>query len=117
MTEAPSDYRAKQPRYSKENLDANQSLVDVVSTVATKYNCTIAEISLAWLFNKAVKDYGVVVVPIPGTTRISNVSANSKSVTIDISKDDMILLDSLASKVSGERGNEWYMSMSIENQK
>ena len=90
-------------------------MLDQISNLATKYNCTTAQLSLGWIFHKAT-ELGVTVVPIPGSTKITNAISNAGSVTITISDADTELLESLADQVAGARGNEWYMSRSIESQ-
>ena len=112
----PNDWRASNPRYSQENLDANQKILDKVHELGAKYDCSAAQLSLAWLFHKA-NELGVSVIPIPGTTKLRNVASNIGSVKINIADEDCIVLESLADQVAGERGNEAYMSMGIEIQK
>ena len=115
LEQPPNDWRASLPRYSKENLEKNQSIIDKISDLSKKYNCTPAQLSLGWIFHKA-KELGVTVVPIPGSTKITNATSNAGSVKITISDADTELLESLADQVAGARGDEWYMSLSIENQ-
>lgn len=111
----PADWRADQPRYQAENFAKNQQAATVVHDMASKYNCSAAELSLAWLFHKATA-LGVAVVPIPGSTKLHHATGNLGACKVTISPDDMNILETLASNVAGERGNEWYMSMSIESQ-
>jgi aryl-alcohol dehydrogenase-like predicted oxidoreductase len=63
---------------------------------------------LAWLFHKA-NELGVTVIPIPGTTKLDNVANNMGSVTINVKDEDSAVLEGLAERVVGERGNEWYV--------
>lgn len=109
------DFRAALPRYSKENLDSNNAIVDKIQEIGKKNNASAAQISLAWLFAKA-DELGVVVVPIPGTTKIKNATDNFGSVKVELSAEDCKELEELASKVSGERYGEALMTMSIEAQ-
>ena len=112
----PDDRRAAMPRYSTENLKANQQIFDQVQELGVKYDCSAAQLSLAWLFHKA-KELGVAVVPIPGSTKLHNATNNLGAVKISISDEDCSALERLADKVAGERGDESYMSISFENQK
>lgn len=112
----PKDWRATNPRYSPENLEANQKIIEKVQTLAAKYESTAAQLSLAWLFHKA-NELGVTVVPIPGTTKLVNAHSNFGSVQIAIADEDSKGLESLACLVAGERGDKGYLSVSIENQK
>jgi diketogulonate reductase-like aldo/keto reductase len=59
---------------------------------------------------------GVTVIPIPGSTKITNAVSNLGSVTISISNDDCQILESLADQVVGERYGEFAMAATIEKQ-
>src|SRR5262252_8167225 len=60
-----NDFRNIVPRFSEENRDANQALVDLVVEFAKQKKATPAQIALAWLL--AQKPW---IVPIPGTTKL-----------------------------------------------
>jgi aryl-alcohol dehydrogenase-like predicted oxidoreductase len=114
---APTDWRASLPRYAEENLAKNQNIADQVQELATKYKCTCAQLSLAWLFYKA-KEMGVTVIPIPGSTKRINALGNLEStkVVLDDPK-DIALLETLADQVAGLRATEDYITRGIESQK
>ena len=59
-----SDFRNIVPRFSPENRDANQAVVDLIGEFANQKKAKPAQIALAWLLAK--KPW---IVPIPGTTR------------------------------------------------
>src|SRR5689334_21990778 len=61
-----SDFRNKVPRFTPEARKANQTLIDLLSTIATRKNATPAQIALAWLL--AQKPW---IVPIPGTRKLN----------------------------------------------
>jgi len=110
----PNDWRANHPRFFKENLEKNQTIADILQELATKYNCTTAQLALAWLFHRA-NTLGVAVVPIPGSTKLHHALGNLEAAKVVISDpEDVKTLESLAEKVSGARANEQYMDMSIE---
>lgn len=111
----PADWRANQPRYKAENFAQNQKAAAVVHDMATKYQCSAAQLSLAWLFHKATA-LGVKVVPIPGSTKLHHATSNLGACKVNIAPEDMGILETLAANVAGERGNEWYMSATIESQ-
>jgi aryl-alcohol dehydrogenase-like predicted oxidoreductase len=112
----PNDGRAFQPRYSKENLAVNQKILDKIEVLGAKYDCTAAQLSLAWLFHKA-NELGVSVIPIPGTTKLHNASTNFGAVTIIISDADAQVLEGLADQVAGARAGDGYLATTIEHQK
>lgn len=76
------DIRNYSPRFSKENREANQALVDLVVSIATDKHATPAQIALAWLL--AQKPF---IVPIPGTSKLhrlqENIGADKVILTID----------------------------------
>jgi aryl-alcohol dehydrogenase-like predicted oxidoreductase len=113
--EPPNDWRSTLPRYSAENLQNNQLILDEVQGIAKKYDCTAAQLSLAWLFHKGT-EMGVCVIPIPGTTKVANATTNTGSIDVIISDEDAAILETLADKVAGDRYQENRMSLTIETQ-
>jgi aryl-alcohol dehydrogenase-like predicted oxidoreductase len=112
METPPDDCRASNPRYFKENFDANQQILDKVQELSVKYGCSASQLSLAWLFHKG-KELGVSVIPIPGTTKLQNATSNFGAVKISLSDYDCRALESIADQVAGERENESYLSITI----
>ncbi|RZK37695.1 MAG: aldo/keto reductase [Pedobacter sp.] len=60
-----ADARNMSPRFSKENREANQALVDLVVSIAKYNSVTPAQIALGWLLGQKL-----FIVPIPGTTKL-----------------------------------------------
>jgi len=112
-TDVPEDWRAKQPRYSPENLKRNQELCQKIEELGKARGASAAQLSLAWLYYKA-EQLGLDTIAIPGTTKIANAKTNIDSVGITITKEDATVLEELAQLVAGNRGNEQYEGMSIE---
>ena len=67
----PSDFRNTVPRFSPENRQANQAVVDLVGRIADKKRVTPAQIALAWLLAREPW-----IVPIPGTTKLHRLDEN-----------------------------------------
>jgi aryl-alcohol dehydrogenase-like predicted oxidoreductase len=82
-----TDARNMFPRYSKENREANQTIVKLVQRIADKQNATPAQIALAWLL--AQKPW---IVPIPGTTKIDRFIENTGAVNVKINDDDLAVI-------------------------
>jgi aryl-alcohol dehydrogenase-like predicted oxidoreductase len=93
-----NDFRKTNPRFSEENARANEALVAVVREVAEQCGATPAQVALAWVLSR-----GDDVVPIPGTKRVRYVEENIAAVNLQLTSDQLALLDSLASKTAGER--------------
>lgn len=66
-----NDSRQISPRFSKENREANQALVDLIVAIAKDKNATPAQIALGWLL--AQQPW---IVPIPGTTKQHRLQEN-----------------------------------------
>jgi pyridoxine 4-dehydrogenase len=59
--------------------------------VAKKYVATVRQIGLAWLLH-----HSPVIIPIPGTSSVAHLEENMKAVDISLDKEDIAVLDSLA---------------------
>ena len=88
------DFRNIVPRFSPENRDANQALVDRIGEFARQKNATPAQIALAWLLAK--KPW---IVPIPGTTKLHRLQENIGAVDVQLSPDDLRQLEMTTSKI------------------
>jgi len=89
-----SDFRSRVPRLAPEALKANLVLVDLLRDVALRKGATPAQIALAWLL--AQKPW---IVPIPGTTQLHRLDENLGAVEVELTGDDLRMIDSTASKV------------------
>ncbi|CAM4040594.1 Predicted oxidoreductase [Pedobacter westerhofensis] len=98
-----SDYRNSVPRFSEENRDANQILVQLLQDMANDKEATPAQVALAWLL--AQKPW---IVPIPGTTKIHRLQENTGAAELTLSEADLYKINTAVSKieVQGHRYNE-----------
>lgn len=97
------DFRASLPRFTKDNIAANRSIVELAQQIAKDNNCTPAQVSLAWLLSK-----GNDIVPIPGTKRIAYLEQNAAAADIKLPSADLEKLDYHTSSIDivGERYTE-----------
>jgi aryl-alcohol dehydrogenase-like predicted oxidoreductase len=97
---ASDDYRRNSARFSSDNLPANLAIVDAVKAVASAYAATPAQIALAWVLAQ-----GDDVVPIPGTKRVRYLEENVGALGIQLSAEDLAVLDTAAphGAVRGDR--------------
>ena len=95
-----TDGRNMSPRFSKENREANQALVDLVVSLAKDNNAAPAQIALAWLL--ARKPW---IVPIPGTTKLHRLQENVGGANISLSGDELNRINSTLTtiKILGDR--------------
>ncbi|MCX8567564.1 MULTISPECIES: aldo/keto reductase [Hyphomicrobiales] len=79
-----SDFRNVVPRFSAENRQANQGLVDALSRIADDKGATRAQIAIAWLLARRPW-----IVPIPGTTKLHRLEENIGAAAVDLSANDL----------------------------
>jgi aryl-alcohol dehydrogenase-like predicted oxidoreductase len=90
-----SDLRSTLPRFTPEAMKANQTLVDLLASIAERKKATPAQIALAWLL--AQKPW---IVPIPGTTKLHRLDENIGAVSVELTADDLREIDDAASKIT-----------------
>ncbi len=90
-----TDFRSTLPRFTPEALKANQSLIDLLASIATQKHATPAQIALAWLL--AQKPW---MVPIPGTTKLPRLDENIGALAVELTPDDLRNIDAAASKIT-----------------
>jgi len=89
------DNRNQLPRFTVEARRANQALVQRLRTIGQRTGATPAQLALAWLLARAPW-----IVPIPGTTKASRLEENLRAADIELTRDDLAEIDSVASEVS-----------------
>jgi aryl-alcohol dehydrogenase-like predicted oxidoreductase len=95
-----TDFRSIVPRFSTENLNANQAFVDLLASIAKDKNATPAQIALAWILGQ--KSW---IVPIPGTTNMERMIENTKAADVVLTAGDLSAIQKAASNIKavGER--------------
>jgi aryl-alcohol dehydrogenase-like predicted oxidoreductase len=102
---ADDDFRRHSPRFQGENFARNLELVDRVRELASARQCTPGQLALAWLLAQ-----GDHIVPIPGTKKRERLRENLGAVDIELSLEDLELLDRLAP--AGSTAGARYPNMS-----
>ncbi|VBB04945.1 aldo/keto reductase [Lucifera butyrica] len=94
------DFRRMVPRFTPENIAANQELVNLVEDVAAVKNATPAQIALAWVLMQ--KPW---IVPIPGTRKMKRLEENLGAANVHLSEQELTALNQALDKikVSGDR--------------
>lgn len=90
-----SDFRNILTHFTPEALKANQALIDLLGKVAKQRNASPAQIALEWLLSQ--KPW---IVPIPGTTRLHRLEENIGAAAIELTADDLSLIEEPASKIN-----------------
>ncbi|GAA3039158.1 aldo/keto reductase [Streptosporangium longisporum] len=88
------DLRGRLPRFTEEARAANQSLVDLLSSVAARRGVTNAQVALAWLLSRHPS-----IVPIPGTTKVHRLLENSDAVDVGLSPEDLAELTEASGRI------------------
>jgi aryl-alcohol dehydrogenase-like predicted oxidoreductase len=95
------DFRSQRyPRFSSENFDKNQVLVERVQAIAERKGVKAGQLALAWVLAK-----GEDLVPIPGTKRRKYLEENAAAVEIRLSPQELAELEAAvpAEEIAGER--------------
>lgn len=96
------DVRKFVPQLSRDNLDANQPILDVVGRCAIEKNATNAQIALAWMLHKYPN-----AVPIPGSKNKERILENLNASKVKLTKEEFTTLEEAldACTVYGHRGH------------
>lgn len=79
------DVRRVITRFSKENMEKNQALLDLLKQFADAKNATLAQISLAFLL--AQKPF---IVPIPGSRKVERITENQGAARVVLTDDERV---------------------------
>src|SRR5947209_5033893 len=96
-----NDFRRHGPRFTGENLQANQKLAAKVAEIAEEKGITPAQLALAWVLAQ-----GEDVAPIPGTKRRTYLEQNAAAADISLTSDDLARIEAELPQPAGERYDE-----------
>lgn len=96
------DVRRFVPQLSKENIAANQPILDILGKFAAEKQATNAQISLAWMLHKYPN-----VVPIPGSKNQGRILENLGACAVSLTEDEFSALENALATctVHGHRGH------------
>ncbi|MBE6122202.1 MAG: aldo/keto reductase [Erysipelotrichaceae bacterium] len=86
--EGSQDYRANMPQYTEEGYAKAKELLDLLNEMAAQKNCTMAQLSLAWMICK--KPY---IIPIPGSRKIERLRANFEAGNVIVTPEEIAMID------------------------
>ncbi len=100
---ASDDFRRQLPRFQREAMAKNQQLLSQLQSVAERYECSLAQLALAWVMSK-----GEDIVPIPGARNSAHLQDNAGAVSLPLSGADISIMDNIFTpeSVCGLRYNE-----------
>jgi aryl-alcohol dehydrogenase-like predicted oxidoreductase len=97
----PDDWRRTQPRFAGENLERNLAQAAKVREVAERKGIPPAQLALAWVLAQ-----GDDIVPIPGTKRRIYLEQNAAAVEVELSDEDLAMIDAEVPSAAGARYDE-----------
>ena len=89
------DVRRVITRFNKNNIIANQPLLDMLEDFSKKKNCTKAQLALAWMLKKSP-----VVIPIPGMRSDERIEENLASVNVELTDEEYQKLEDELAKIT-----------------
>ncbi|MFE6764750.1 aldo/keto reductase [Streptomyces sp. NPDC057689] len=98
-----ADVRRVITRFDKDNIRANQPLLDLLTEFGREKNATPAQVSMAWMLHK--KDF---VVPIPGSRRIERVEENLGAADVELTAEEFARIETALAgiEIHGNRTDE-----------
>lgn len=89
------------PFFQPENLEKNKKLLARVARIAEEKSCSTNQLALAWVIHKGAP----FTVPIPGTTKLTNLTSNVGAVAVELRPDEMRALEEAipVDEVAGSR--------------
>lgn len=99
----PGDFRAHLPRFTGDNRERNQSLIDVLQTLAAGRGLRPAQLAVAWVL---AKNRGIV--PVIGARTRAQLEESLGALAVELSPEDLALIEAAvpAMAVAGARYGE-----------
>lgn len=95
-----NDFRNSLPRFQGAAYAKNTNVAQQLNKIALAKGCTLAQLSIAWVMAQSSN-----VIPIPGTTKIKNLTSNIQSVHTKLSNAELQEIDNIltSNTIKGER--------------
>ena len=90
-----NDFRAHNPRFSREAIEGNRRIVETVKGVAEQVGATPAQVAIAWTLAQ-----GEHVIPIPGTKKMHRLEENVAAADLNLPEDALAELDRIPASVA-----------------
>jgi aryl-alcohol dehydrogenase-like predicted oxidoreductase len=104
--QSPGDFRAHLPRFSGENLERNQRLVDTLRELATEKGATASQLAIAWVLAKHSS-----IVPLVGARRRTQLAESLGALQVTLGPADVERIEAALppAAVAGTRYDEHQM--------
>jgi aryl-alcohol dehydrogenase-like predicted oxidoreductase len=87
-TLSPGDFRSFAPRFQRENLDRNLSLVEAIRGIADAKGATVAQVAIAWVLSR-----GEDIVPLVGARTRERLSESLGALELELTEDDVAAIE------------------------
>ena len=96
------------PRFTGENRERNQQLIDKLNQVAASKGVTTSQLAIAWVLAKSKN-----IIPVIGARKRSQLAESLKAVSVTFSPEELAVIESAVptSAVAGSRYDEHQMRM------
>lgn len=84
------DFRNEMPQYQEEGYKKAEKLLNLLKELSEKKNCTMAQLSLAWMMCK--EDF---IIPIPGSRKLERIKENFEAGDVEVTQDEIKQIDAL----------------------
>lgn len=88
------DVRRVITRFDRDNIRANQPLLELLAVFAKEKGATPAQISLAWMLHK-----GDFIVPIPGMRKLEQIEENLGAADVDLTEEEFERIEAELAKI------------------
>lgn len=102
------DFRAFLPRFQPDNFKKNQVLVEALSAIAKRKDCSLAELAIAWVFARSSA-----IIPLVGARKVTRLEEALRAISVQLSATDLAEIDQAAplGSIAGDRYGEEQMAV------
>jgi aryl-alcohol dehydrogenase-like predicted oxidoreductase len=103
---SPRDFRAHLPRFTGENRERNQRLIETLQTLATEKSISASQLAIAWVLSKSNT-----IVPLIGARTRTQLAESLRALQVQLLPADVARIEEAipASAVAGTRYDEHQM--------
>jgi aryl-alcohol dehydrogenase-like predicted oxidoreductase len=103
---APTDFRARLPRFSGENRDRNQTVIETLGRLAAEKSVTPAQLATAWVLAKRGT-----IVPLVGARTRAQLDESLGALKVRLEPEDLSRIEAAMPPAHGTRYDEHQMRM------
>jgi aryl-alcohol dehydrogenase-like predicted oxidoreductase len=102
------DFRAFLPRFQPDNFKKNQLLVEALSAIAKRKQCSLAELAIAWVLVRSPE-----IIPLVGARKVARLEEALRATSVKLLPSDLAEIDQAVppGSVAGDRYGAEQMTM------